>query len=380
MKRRVLVIGVGLTRFAATPGGSDSLGKVTEAARGALADAGIPREAVQHVIASHAPGIPVGYWREALGLPAASSGCRQAAPRESVMALARQAVEEGSSDCVLALGFDSADSGPDAASPADFFQGLAVGQDDAVGSCGRIHGDTAREYLSRFGVRAETLAMATVMAREHGSRNPLALFGQPLTLDEVMMADVVAGPLTRPQFCTRVYGAAAVLLCSDAFLARCGGRAPVHIVAHAAVGQANTLDDGVMYACAGYVLNVDSARQVYEQTGTGPGAIDVCELHDSSTIAAILLYEALGFCREGHADRFIEDGDNTYGGNMVINPSGGLLANGYSPHATELAQCAELVMQLRGEADERQVKGARTALQHHLGMGATREVTLYRRD
>ncbi|MCY1559672.1 hypothetical protein D9M68_967300 [compost metagenome] len=119
---------------------------------------------------------------------------------------------------------------------------------------------------------------------------------------------------------------------------------------------------------------------MYEQTGTAPDAIDVCELHDNSTIAATLLYEALGFCREGHVDRFIEDGDNTYGGDMVINPSGGLLANGYSPQATELAQCAELVWQLRWEAGERQVQGARTALQHHLGLAATREVTLYRRN
>ncbi|MFK0088459.1 thiolase C-terminal domain-containing protein [Pseudomonas sp. NPDC090755] len=380
MQRRVYVIGVGVSRFAVTCEGAASLDEVIEVARSALADAGIARADVNQVIASYSPGLPVGYWREALGLPATSSGCRQAGPRESVLMLARQAVANGSAECVLALGFDQTDNDPDQGQGAGPFRGLGGHQQSPGGNRVQAHGDAALEYLSRFDVRPETLAMAAVVAREHGSRHPLALFAAPLTLEQVMADEQVAGPLTRAQCCTRVYGAGAVLVCSETFIARSGARAPVQILAHAAVAHAQASDDAPLYSAAGYALNVAAARHVYEQSEIGPEAIDVCELHDSTTIAAVLLYEALGLCREGHADRFIEDGDNTYGGNVVINPSGGLLANGFSLRATELAQCAELVTQLRGEAGPRQVKGARIALQSHLGLAATREVTLYRCD
>ena len=94
----------------------------------------------------------------------------------------------------------------------------------------------------------------------------------------------------------------------------------------------------------------------------------------------LLTYEALGLCAPGDAEKFIEDGDNTYGGKYVTNPSGGLLSKGHPLGATGLAQCAELVWQLRGHADQRQVEGARVALQHNLGLGGACVVTMYRND
>jgi len=130
----------------------------------------------------------------------------------------------------------------------------------------------------------------------------------------------------------------------------------------------------------GYDMTVQAAKQVYEKSGIGPEDVDVVELHDCFTANELLTYEGLGLCPEGGAEKFIWDGDNTYGGKFVTNPSGGLLSKGHPLGATGLAQCTELVWQLRGTADKRQVEGARIALQHNLGLGGACVVTMYRRD
>ena len=131
------------------------------------------------------------------------------------------------------------------------------------------------------------------------------------------------------------------------------------------------------------VVGVDmtraAARQVYEQAGVGPQDIQVVELHDCFAHNELLTYEGLGLCADGGAEMFVLDGDNTYGGRFVTNPSGGLLSKGHPLGATGLAQCTELVQQLRGTAEKRQVEGARLALQHNLGLGGACVVTLYER-
>ena len=114
--------------------------------------------------------------------------------------------------------------------------------------------------------------------------------------------------------------------------------------------------------------------------GAGPGDVNVIELHDCFTTNEVLTYEALGLCPEGGAEKFIWDADNTYGGKVVTNPSGGLLSKGHPLGATGLAQCTELVWQLRGQSEQRQVENARIALQHNLGLGGACVVTMYRRD
>ena len=132
-----------------------------------------------------------------------------------------------------------------------------------------------------------------------------------------------------------------------------------------------------MRKVVGYDMTVAAARQVYEDAGIGPEELDVVELHDCFTANELITYEALGLTPEGTAERFIVEGDNTYGGRVVTNPSGGLLSKGHPLGATGLAQCSELVWQLRGQADQRQVEGARLALQHNLGLGGACVVTLY---
>ena len=134
-----------------------------------------------------------------------------------------------------------------------------------------------------------------------------------------------------------------------------------------------------MRRVVGYDMTASAAQQVYASAGIGPEDVDVVELHDCFTANEILTYEALGLCKEGEAEKLIWDGDNTFGGQWVTNPSGGLLSKGHPLGATGLAQCAELVWQLREQAGARQVSGARLALQHNLGLGGACVVTLYQR-
>jgi acetyl-CoA acetyltransferase len=132
-----------------------------------------------------------------------------------------------------------------------------------------------------------------------------------------------------------------------------------------------------MRKVVGYDMTASAARQVYERAGVDPRDLDVVELHDCFTANELISYEALGLTPEGSAEKFILEGDNTYGGRVVTNPSGGLLSKGHPLGATGLAQCTELVWQLRGQAEQRQVEGARLALQHNVGLGGACVVTLY---
>ena len=186
------------------------------------------------------------------------------------------------------------------------------------------------------------------------------------------------GVMTRLMACPPTCGAAAAVVCSKAFAESHGLSATVRIRA-----QAMTTDRPVTFRArdmrevVGCSMARDAARQVYDAAGVGPDDVDVVELHDCFAHNELITYEALGLCPAGGAEKFVVDGDNTYGGKVVTNPSGGLLSKGHPLGATGLAQCFELVQQLRGTADKRQVEGARLALQHNLGLGGACVVTLY---
>jgi len=129
----------------------------------------------------------------------------------------------------------------------------------------------------------------------------------------------------------------------------------------------------------GYDMTKKAAEQVYEQSGFGPENVDVVELHDCFSTNELITYEALGLCAEGKGGELVDSGATTYGGQPVVNPSGGLISKGHPLGATGLAQCAELNWQLRGIADARQVEGAELALQHNLGLGGAAVVAMYRK-
>jgi acetyl-CoA acetyltransferase len=167
-------------------------------------------------------------------------------------------------------------------------------------------------------------------------------------------------------------------VCSAEFAERHGLDASVRVRAQAMTTDTpSTFDSGDMRRIVGYDMSADAARQVYEAAGVGPEDVDVVELHDCFSTNELISYEALGLTPEGEGEKFVADGDNTYGGRVVTNPSGGLLSKGHPLGATGLAQCAELVWQLRGTAGGRQVEGARLALQHNIGLGGAAVVTLY---
>jgi acetyl-CoA acetyltransferase len=242
----------------------------------------------------------------------------------------------------------------------------------------QFFGGAGRDYMAEHGIRRDTFGRISVKARQHAARNPLAVFRQTLTLDEVMAAPLVFDPLTRFQCCPPTCGAAAAIVCSAEFAKKHGLDMRVTIAAQAMTTDTpSTFESKDMRKLVGYDMTVAAARQVYEDAGIGPEELDVVELHDCFTANELITYEALGLTPEGTAERFIVEGENTYGGRVVTNPSGGLLSKGHPLGATGLAQCAELVWQLRGQAEQRQVEGARLALQHNLGLGGACVVTLY---
>jgi sterol carrier protein 2 len=164
---------------------------------------------------------------------------------------------------------------------------------------------------------------------------------------------------------------------SEEFARAHGLRADVAVAAQAMTTDTPASFTGDLMQLVGADMTRSAARQVYEAAGVDPRDIPVVELHDCFTTNELISYEALGLTDEGTAAKFIADGDNTYGGRVVTNPSGGLLSKGHPLGATGLAQCAELVWQLRGEAGDRQVEGASLALQHNIGLGGAAVVTLY---
>jgi len=295
-------------------------------------------------------------------------------------------VESGVVDCALALGFEQMAPGAlqdmyqDRPSPLGGFTRIAQELHPAPDAFMAPHlfGGAGGEYSEKYGTRPETFAKIAQKARRHAEHNDKAIFRDPVSVEQVLASPVIYGLMTRLQCCPPTCGAAAAVVCSEAFARKHGIDAGVRILGQAITTDfASTFDERSMIKLVGYDLTKAAAAQVYEQAGVGPEEIDVCELHDCFTANELLTYEGLGLTPEGTAEKFIEDGDNTYGGRVVTNPSGGLLSKGHPLGATGLAQCTELVEQLRGTVGKRQVEGARLALQHNLGLGGACVVTLY---
>ncbi|KZY33023.1 lipid-transfer protein [Alcanivorax sp. HI0083] len=393
MKRRVNVIGVGMTKFA-KPGASDDYHVMAKAAGlAAMKDAGIQYSDVEqafcgYVYGDSTCGQRAVYELGLTGIPVVNVN-NNCSTGSSALFLARQAIEGGLAECVIALGFEKMERGALGAKFNDrenpMSQHAQVMMDtqgfNQAPPAAQMFGGAGREYRWKYGTKRETFGKIAEKARQHAANNPYALFNQVLSLEEIMASDEVFDPLTRFQCCPPTCGAGAAILCSDEFAKKHGIANPVYIAAQAMTTDfASSFDEKSMIKMVGYDMTRSAADSVYEQAGIGPQDINVVELHDCFTANELLTYEGLGLCREGGAEKFIWDGDNTYGGKFVTNPSGGLLSKGHPLGATGLAQCAELVWQLRGQAEKRQVEGARVALQHNLGLGGACVVTLYRND
>ncbi|WHP05965.1 MULTISPECIES: lipid-transfer protein [Acinetobacter] len=393
MKRSVNVIGVGMTKFA-KPGSSPEYYEMArEAGQLALKDAGISYNEVEQAFAGYVYGDSTCGQRAVYelgltGIPVVNVN-NNCSTGSSALFLARQAIEGGLAECVIAIGFEKMEKGALGAKFND--RETPMGQHaqvmldvqgfNSAPPAAQMFGGAGREYRWLHGTKKETFGKIAEKARKHASNNPYALFGQVLSLEQIMASDEVFDPLTRFQCCPPTCGAGAAILCSDEFARKHGISNPVYIAAQAmTTDYASSFDEKSMIKMVGYDMTKKAAQQVYEMAGIGAEDVDVIELHDCFTANELLTYEGLGLCAEGTAEQFIWDGDNTYGGKYVTNPSGGLLSKGHPLGATGLAQCTELVWQLRGTAEKRQVENARIALQHNLGLGGACVVTMYRRD
>ncbi len=393
MTRKVCVVGVGVLPFA-KPGASAPYPVMgAEAAKAALADAGVGYQHVEQVYAGFVygdscSGQAAAYHVGLSGVPIINVN-NNCATGSTALYLARQAIASGAAQCVLAIGFEQMQRGalgvhytdrPDPSQRLLDVMAATQGTDPGAPIAAQLFGGAGRMHMQLYGTRAETFARISVKARRHAANNPLALLRAPVTLDEVLTSPMVFDPLTRLQCCPPTCGGAAALLCSDEFAARHGLNCSVVIAGQAMTTDGNSsFDENDMRKLVGYDMSRRAANSVYEASGIGPEDVQVVELHDCFTTNELISYEALGLAPEGGAEKFILDGDNTYGGRVVTNPSGGLLSKGHPLGATGLAQCAELVWQLRGQAGARQVAGARVALQHNLGLGGACVVTLYTR-
>ena len=390
MSTRVHVVGVGMIPFT-TPSKTapyDVMGET--AARAALADAGVDYTSVQqayvgYVYGDSTSGQAAVYGLGQTGIPIINVN-NNCSTGSSALYLARQAVESGAAECVLALGFEQMQRGAlamgyaDRPSPFTRFDVTAqkLQEPSDAPFAAQYFGGAGAAYAEKYGTKPETFASISVKSRAHAANNPYAVFRDPVTVEEVMNSPQIFGQLTRLQCCPPTCGAAAAVICSGEFARKHGLDTSVAIKAQAMTTDfASTFEGADMMRVVGYDMAKAAADQVYQASGASPLDIRVVELHDCFTANELLSYEALGLTPEGTAEKFIEVGDNTYGGRVVTNPSGGLLSKGHPLGATGLAQCAELVWQLRGQAEKRQVEGVNLALQHNIGLGGAAVVTLY---
>lgn len=390
MSGQVVVAGVGMIPFT-TPSRTAPYPEMAEAAaRAALADAGLEYAQMQQAYVGYVYGDSTcgqaalyGLGQSGIPIVNVNNNC---ATGSSALWLARQAIASGAVECVIALGFEQMQRGAlgsawtDRPTPFERFDRVAEevqGLTDAPFAA-QYFGGAGREYAERYGMDPKVFAQISVKSRSHAANNPYAVFKDPLTVEEVLASPQIYGPLTRLQCCPPTCGAAAAILCTEEFARKHGIDASVVIRAQAmTTDPSSTFEDKSMIKVVGFDMAKAAADQVYAAAGIGPEDIGVVELHDCFTANEVISYEALGLTPEGTAEKFIADGDNTYGGRVVTNPSGGLLSKGHPLGATGLAQCAELVWQLRGQAQARQVDGVRLALQHNIGLGGAAVVTLY---
>lgn len=394
MNRKVIVAGVGMLPFS-KPGQSDTYDVMgANAVCEALNDAGISYDLVEQAYAAYVYGDSTSgqkaiYSVGMTGIPVfnVNNNCSSGS---TGLFLARQAIEGGAAECVLALGFEQMQRGALVEHWTDRPTPLEEAMNSLEAGLGKPaegtpiaayqFGAGALEHMKRFGTKAETFAKIRVKAGQHAARNPKAVFRNEVTLEEVLASPMIFSPLTRLQCCPPTCGGAAAILCSEEFAKKHGIDSKVQIVAQAVTTDGPDAFDGTdMRNTIGFDMTRRAAQLVYEASGVGPEDIRVCELHDCFTANELLSYEGLGFVEEGGAEQFINDNDNTYGGKVVTNPSGGLLSKGHPLGATGLAQCYELTHQLRGTAEQRQVEGVQHALQHNIGLGGAAVVTLYAR-
>ena len=393
MAQKVFVIGVGMTKFE-KPGSKewDYPDMAREAGTKALADAGVAYEKIEQAAVGYCYGDSTAGQRALYeigltGIPVVNVN-NNCATGSSALYLMKKLIEGGIADCGLALGFEKMEKGSlgikyeDRTIPMDKHMGAMIDKRGFAPAppASQMFGNAGREHMERYGTKAESFARIGEKNHRHSVNNPYSQFRDEYSLADILAAPMVYDPLTKLQCCPTSDGGAAAVLASERFVREHG----LEDKAVEIIGMAMTTDfpssfEGSDMKLVGTDMTRSAARQVYEESGLGPEDVQVVELHDCFSANELITYEGLGLCPEGKAGDLIDSGAVTYGGQWVVNPSGGLISKGHPLGATGLAQCSELTWQLRGEADKRQVDGATVALQHNLGLGGAAVVAMYRK-
>ncbi|KAK6634519.1 sterol carrier protein 2 [Polyplax serrata] len=393
-RRRVYVVGVGMTKFE-KPGRRSNFDypeMTAEAVGKALKDANlqikdIEAACVGYVYGDSTCGQRAIYEIGMTGVPIynVNNNCSTGS---SALMLAKLHVEAGS-DCVLALGFEKMERGSlmskftDRTNPMEkHVEKMATnfGFEPTSPVTAQLFGNAGREHMQKYGTKPEHFAKIAEKNHRHSANNPNSQFQDIYSLEQIMQSPKVFDPLTKLQCCPTSDGAAAAIVCSENFVVRHGlFDQAIEILGMEMATDMPSSFNGSAMTLVGYDMTKTAAERLYAKTGIKPCDVQVVELHDCFSANELITYEALGLCGPGEAGKFIDSKQNTYGGRCVVNPSGGLISKGHPLGATGLAQCTELCLQLRGLADKRQVPGVRLALQHNIGLGGASIVALYRK-
>ena len=393
MSQRTFVIGVGMTKFEKPASRDwDYPDMAREAGTKALEDAGIPYEAVEQAFAGFCYGESTSgqravYQLGLTGIPVVNVN-NNCSTGSTALFMARQAVRGGLADCALAIGFEKMEKGSlgvkytDRINPIDRHAAamFALRQPEASPAAPQMFGNAGREHMERYGSQPDHYAWIGWKNHRHSVNNPYAQFQDEYTLEDVKAAPVIHEPLTKLQCSPTSDGSACAVVASERFVDEHDlWEAAVEIAGQALVTDLpSTFEDSSCIKVVGYDMSRQAAERAMDEAQVAIDDVDVVELHDCFSANELITYEALGMAPEGHGHELVEEEATTYGGRWVVNPSGGLISKGHPLGATGLAQCSELTWQLRGQADARQVEGARVGLQHNIGLGGACVVSVYR--
>ncbi|EME83117.1 uncharacterized protein MYCFIDRAFT_46997 [Pseudocercospora fijiensis CIRAD86] len=393
-QQNAYVLGVGLTEFIKPRQTRSYVELGFEAGTKAMIDAQITYDDVELGVACYCygdtcSGQRVFYQFGMTGIPIYNTN-NACATGSTGLHMARTLVRAGAADCIMVVGFEQMQPGSiksgwsDRPSPMEQPTRLMeeiFGRHESPRTA-QYFANAGREYMEKYGAKAEDFAEIGRISHAHSTRNPYAQFQKEYTLKEIADSTMIHYPLTKLQCSPTSDGSGSAIIVSERFLKE---KKP-HLWNQAILmaGQQLQTDPPSLYSksamdLCGFGMTKNAVQLAYKEAGVTAKDIKVCELHDCFSANELILLEGLGFCEQGKAHEMVRNGDITFGGKgPIINPSGGLISKGHPLGATGLAQCAELTWQLRGWANTRHVD-ANVALQHNLGLGGCVVVNVYKR-
>lgn len=406
------VLGVGMTKFIKPRGKVDYTELGFEAGVKAMLDAHINYDDVDQGVACYCYGdstcgqrVFYQFGMTQIPIYNVNNNCSTGS---TGLFMGRNMIVHGAADCVLVVGFEKMFPG----SLQTFFQdrenptattGKVMAETRGVTKAphaAQLFGNAGREYMEksvrprlpmmvrytnitrRYGAKAEDFAEIGRINHLHSGKNPYSQFQDVYSLEQIMKAPMIHEPLTKLQCCPTSDGSAAAVLVSQEFL---DARPHLKDQAILIAGQCLATDSPNLFnrssiELIGYDMSKYAGQTALAEANASVSDVTVVELHDCFSANELVTIDALGLSAPGKAHELVRNGDITYGGKYVINPSGGLISKGHPLGATGLAQCAELVWQLRGWATNRLVPDTKVALQHNLGLGGAVVCSVYKRQ